>query len=229
MKKLLFLILSIGLVSALAAEDAKAAAPQAQPDVGYALGMLLGANVKGSGLTFNSDSFIAGFKDSLDGKPPKYSEADAQAAVQAALQAAATKKSVDNLAAGKAFLEGNKKKTGVSVTASGLQYEVITAGKGAKPLATDTVSVQYEGKLLNGKVFDSSIARGEPATFPLNGVIAGWTEGLQLMPVGSKYRFYVPSELAYGEQGANNTIEPNSVLIFEVELISIEAPAAEKK
>jgi len=122
---------------------------------------------------------------------------------------------------GYGFLAENAKKAGVKTTATGLQYEVITEGKGAKPLATSTVKVHYEGKLIDGKVFDSSIQRGEPISFPLNGVIPGWTEGVQLMSVGSKYRFTIPSKLAYGEQGAG-PIPPNSVLVFEVELLDVK-------
>jgi hypothetical protein len=121
----------------------------------------------------------------------------------------------------RAFLAENGKKAGVTTTASGLQYEVLKQGTGAKPAATDTVKVHYEGKLLDGTVFDSSVQRGEPVSFPLNRVIPGWTEGVQLMTVGSKYKFVIPSELAYGDQGAG-PIPPHSVLQFEVELLSIE-------
>ena len=124
--------------------------------------------------------------------------------------------------AGKAFLEANGKKEGVTTTASGLQYKVIKAGTGAKPKATDTVNVHYKGTFLDGKTFDSSYDRGQPISFPLNGVIAGWTEGVQLMPVGSTYEFYIPSNLAYGERGAGGAIPPNSTLIFVVELLAIK-------
>jgi FKBP-type peptidyl-prolyl cis-trans isomerase len=130
-----------------------------------------------------------------------------------------------NKAAGDKFLAANKSKAGVKSTASGLQYQVITEGKGAKPVATDTVKVHYVGTLLDGTKFDSSIDRGEPAQFPLNGVIAGWTEGLQLMTVGSKYRFWIPGNLAYGDRGRPG-IEPNALLTFEVELLEIVAPGA---
>jgi FKBP-type peptidyl-prolyl cis-trans isomerase FkpA len=233
MKKLLFIVACIVLASALVAEDNKPTAPapaapeakvvpEAPADLSYSLGMLFGTNIKSAGLKINSELFLAGVLDILNGKAPKYTEAQAQAAIQAALAAIAEKKSADNLAAGKAFLDGNKKKAGVKVTESGLQYEVITLGKGPKPKSDDTVKVQYEGKLLEGKVFDSSIERGEPAVFPLDGVIPGWTEGIQLMPVGSKYRLFIPASLAYGDKGAGSVIEPNSVLIFEVELLSIE-------
>ena len=129
-----------------------------------------------------------------------------------------------NLADGEAFLATNGKKPGVVTTASGLQYQALTEGKGAKPKPTDVVRVHYKGTLLDGKQFDSSYDRGQPATFPLNGVIKGWTEGLQLMPVGSKYKLFVPSELAYGENGPGQ-IGPNATLIFDVELLGIENPA----
>ena len=124
--------------------------------------------------------------------------------------------------AGKVFLEENGKKEGVTTTASGLQYKVIKAGTGAKPKATDTVNVHYKGTFLDGKTFDSSYDRGQPISFPLNGVIAGWTEGVQSMPVGSTYEFYIPSNLAYGERGAGGAIPPNSTLIFVVELLGIK-------
>ena len=126
------------------------------------------------------------------------------------------------------FLENNKKNQNVKVTPSGLQYEVITMGEGAMPKSTDQVTVHYEGKTIDGKVFDSSYNKGEPVTFGLNQVIKGWTEGLQLMPVGSKFRFFIPSELAYGERGAGGMIQPYATLIFEIELIGINMPKEEK-
>ena len=125
-------------------------------------------------------------------------------------------------AKGAAFLAENKKKEGVVETASGLQYKVVKMGTGAKPTATDKVKVHYHGTLLDGTVFDSSVERGQPITFPLNQVIAGWTEGVQLMPVGSKFIFYIPSNLAYGDRAAGDKIKPGSTLIFEVELLDIE-------
>ena len=131
-------------------------------------------------------------------------------------------KAGENKTKGAAFLAENGKKAGVKTTASGLQYKVITEGKGKMPKATDVVEVNYEGKLLDGKVFDSSYERGEPIEFPLNQVIAGWTEGLQLMKEGGKYEFYIPSDIAYGEAG-NSGIEPNSTLIFTVELLKVKA------
>ena len=128
----------------------------------------------------------------------------------------------ENKAAGEAFLAENAKKTTIVSTASGLQYEIIEQGEGTSPSATDNVTVHYKGTTIDGTVFDSSYDRGTPATFPLNRVIAGWTEGLQLMKEGAKYRFYIPSELAYGERGAGKDIGPNSALIFDVELIKVQ-------
>jgi FKBP-type peptidyl-prolyl cis-trans isomerase len=136
-------------------------------------------------------------------------------------QAKAEREASENITAGEAFLAENASKEGVMVTESGLQYKVITEGSGPKPQATDQVTVHYRGTLLDGTEFDSSYSRGEPATFGLNQVIPGWTEGVQLMNVGSKYEFYIPANLAYGERGAGASIGPNSTLIFEVELISI--------
>ena len=140
-----------------------------------------------------------------------------QATAQTATAAAAEPASD----AGAAYLAKNKGKRGVTTTASGLQYEVLTDGTGAQPTAADTVKVHYEGRLLDGTVFDSSYKRNEPATFPLNGVIAGWTEGVQLMKVGSKYRFTIPAALAYGESGAGGVIPPNAVLVFDIELLAV--------
>jgi FKBP-type peptidyl-prolyl cis-trans isomerase len=221
MKRLLIIACCIGIVFPLVAEDNKPSASEAQADTSYDLGMLMGGNLKSTGLSIDIQKFMAGLKDSLSGTT-KYTTAEAQAAVQVALQDARNKKGAENLAAGKAFLDDNSKKAGVKVTASGLQYEVVSLGTGPKPTSSDTVKVNYEGRLIGGTVFDSSIARNKPAVFPLNSVIAGWIEGLQLMPVGSKFRFYVPSELAYGERGAGGLIGPNAVLIFDVELLSIE-------
>ena len=140
-----------------------------------------------------------------------------QSAGKASLKAAAE----HNRKLGQAFLAENAKKSGVVTTPSGLQYQILKTGSGRKPAKTDRVRVHYEGKLIDGKVFDSSISRGEPTEFPLNQVIAGWTEGVALMPEGAKYRFFIPAELAYGERGAGNVIPPGATLIFEVELLAV--------
>ncbi len=136
--------------------------------------------------------------------------------------AAESGQSADSLAAGVAYLSAHKDKLGVLTTASGLQYEVLTEGTGAKPTAADSVTVHYVGTLLDGTVFDSSVARGQPATFPLGQVIPGWTEGVALMPTGSKYRFTIPPALGYGAAGAGGVIPPNAVLVFEIELLAIQ-------
>lgn len=146
---------------------------------------------------------------------------ESNAAIRTYLQKETARQGVENLKKSQDFLEENAKREEVKVTESGLQYEVIEEGDGPKPTAEDRVRVHYHGTTIDGEVFDSSVERGEPTEFPLNGVIKGWTEGIQLMPVGSKYTFYIPSELAYGERGAQGAIEPNSALIFEVELIDI--------
>jgi FKBP-type peptidyl-prolyl cis-trans isomerase len=217
MKRLAIIALAIALALPVAAQTQAPAA-----DASYALGMLMAGSVKGSGLDVDLDSFMAGFQDALRGSATRLTSEQAQTLVQAAVGAAQTKKAGDNLAAGQAFLAQNRGKAGIKETASGLQYEVLSLGTGPMPAASDTVTVNYEGRLLDGTVFDSSIARGEPATFALGQVIHGWTEGLQLMPVGSKFRLYIPSDLAYGARGAGNLIGPNATLIFDVELLSID-------
>ena len=154
-------------------------------------------------------------------------EEQANELVRKFFESAGEREAQKALEEGNAFLEKNKAREGVTTTASGLQYEVITAGTGAMPVATDQVRVHYHGTLIDGKVFDSSVDRGEPVVFGVNQVIPGWTEALQLMPVGSKWKIYLPSAIAYGERGAGGDIGPNSVLIFEVELLEIVKPGAE--
>jgi FKBP-type peptidyl-prolyl cis-trans isomerase len=209
------------LATLLAPLAAQSPAGTTTADASYALGMLLGGNIKAAGIEVSYDDFLAGLKAVMTGQKTRLTEAEAQAAVQAAVDAATARKANEGVAAGQAFLAANKNKAGVKTTTSGLQYEVLSMGSGPVPSATSTVTVNYEGRLIDGSVFDSSYARGTPATFRLNEVIRGWTEGLQLMPVGSKFRFYVPSDLGYGSRGAGNMIGPNATLIFDVELISI--------
>lgn len=195
--------------------------------VGYSLGYMMGENVKQGAKELNPADISQGITDGFNGKPATMSREDMIKVVQTYEQNQIQARLQENLAKGDAFLAQNGKKAGIKTTASGLQYEVIKEGTGAQPKATDIVAVQYEGKLLDGKVFDSTAQHGgQPAVFPLNQVIPGWTEGLQLMKEGSKYRFYIPSKLAYGEQGApQGGIEPNSVLIFDVELMKVNPPA----
>ena len=192
-------------------------------------GMDVGQSIKGLGAEINPAALNAAIGDVLSGADLKLEAAEStqikqdffrkkQEAQMAERKAAGA----GNKAKGEAFLAENAKKEGITVTASGLQYEVLTQGSGKKPAATDTVKVHYQGTLLDGTEFDSSYKRGQPISFPLNGVIKGWTEGVALMPVGSKYKFYIPSDLAYGERGAGAKIGPNSALIFTVELLAIE-------
>lgn len=195
--------------------------------VGYSFGYLMGDGNKDSVDDLQLDAFFAGFRDAYLAKNPSISKAQMQQALldyQKRKEAEFAKKievmASQNLAKEKAFLISNAKKAGVKTTASGLQYEVLKQGTGKSPTAKDKVKVHYEGRLLDGTVFDSSYKRGEPVTFPLDQVIKGWIEGLQLMKEGSKYRLFVPSNLAYGEAG-NSDIEPNTMLIFEVELLEV--------
>jgi len=188
----------------------------------YALGISISSNLKKQGFdTLNPEILGKGIADAFK-KTGKFDEKEAQAIVMSYYQTLQNSKADKNLKAGQKFLEENKKKPGVVTLPSGLQYMVLKEGNGPKPSATDKVTTHYHGTLIDGTVFDSSVERGQPATFPLNNVIKGWTEALQLMPVGSKWRLFIPSDLAYGEQGAGGSIGPNSALIFEVELLSIE-------
>lgn len=192
----------------------------------YMVGLQLGQRMmeQGLGKTLDVDAFAQALRDTFAGEKPRLSMEEMQATVkevQAARDQEQQEKTGKAQAEGKAFMAENMKKDGVQTTASGLQYTVVTAGTGEKPLAADTVQVHYEGRLLNGTVFDSSYARGEPATFGVGQVIPGWQEALQLMPAGSKWEVWIPSELAYGEQGAGGDIGPNETLNFTIELIEI--------
>jgi FKBP-type peptidyl-prolyl cis-trans isomerase len=195
----------------------------------YAIGMSFGASLRQQPFLINFEALIGGLKDSLDGKKTLLTE-DEEKAVIATLQADMRKKQEEkmaqagegNLKQGQDFLAANKSKAGVVTLPSGLQYKILQAGTGPKPTPTDSVVCNYRGTLINGTEFDSSYKRGQPATFPVSGVIKGWTEALQLMPVGSKWQLFVPADLAYGARGAGANIGPNSTLIFEVELISIQ-------
>ena len=194
--------------------------PQGPPGdkakMGYAIGVSIGKNLARFKDDVNSARVVSGIKDQLAGKPKMTPEA-----MKEALNALTQAQGAKNKVVGDAYLETNKKKAGVMVTASGLQYEVLTAGKGKKPTAKNTVRVHYRGTLIDGKEFDSSYSRNQPAEFPVTGVIPGWVEALQLMPVGSKYHLVIPSQLAYGPQGSPSGIGPDSVLIFDVELLAI--------
>ncbi|MBK6372560.1 MAG: FKBP-type peptidyl-prolyl cis-trans isomerase [Saprospiraceae bacterium] len=188
----------------------------------YGLGLLLAQNVKQLGLeNIDGPSLSQAIQDVLEGKEPKMSVDQANMMVSNEIAAVSEKKAGPVLEEGKAFLAENQKKAGITTTSTGLQYEVITSGSGATPKLTDKVTTHYRGTLVNGQEFDSSYKRGEPATFPVNGVIKGWTEALQLMKEGDKWRLYIPYDLAYGERGAGQDIPPYATLIFDIELIKV--------
>ncbi len=191
--------------------------------ISYAIGLSMGQNLMGSGVTsLEYADLAAGIKDVLEKNQPQISYQEAQQVLGKFFGELEQKIAGEAKAAGEAFLAENAKREGVKVTESGLQYEVLEATIGQKPKATDKVRVHYEGTLIDGTVFDSSYKRGESITFGLNQVIKGWTEGLQLMSIGSKYKLYLPYQLAYGERGAGANIPPYAALIFTVELLGIE-------
>lgn len=193
--------------------------------IGYGIGRQIGDQLSGSDLgEISLEHLFAAIEDSLNGAEMRVPGEELEAAfagLQAAMEEKQKAASEGNVTAGLEFLAANKEKEGVQITESGLQYEVIEEGTGATPTTASTVRVHYEGSLTDGQVFDSSIARGEPIEFPVTGVIAGWTEALQMMKEGAKYRLTIPAELAYGAQGAGAMIQPFSVLVFDVELIAV--------
>lgn len=190
--------------------------------VSYALGLSIGNNFQNSGIKdLQIADFVLGLSDVLNEKQPAITYDEAKQVINAYFMKLQQEKLEVNKKAGEEFLNINKGRAGVVALPSGLQYQVLEMGEGDKPKATDKVKCHYHGTLINGTVFDSSVERGQPAVFGVNQVIAGWVEALQLMPVGSKWRLFIPSELAYGENGAGELIEPNSTLIFDVELLEI--------
>ena len=190
--------------------------------VSYALGLSLGNNLLSSGVTtIDAAKLAKGIQDVMEQNQPEISYEEAQSVINTFFEELQSKASEQTIGAGKAFLAENANREGVVTLASGLQYEILSAGNGEIPKASDTVEVHYHGQLINGTVFDSSVNRGEPATFGVTQVISGWVEALQLMPVGSKWKLFIPSNLAYGAQGAGQSIAPHSTLIFEVELLNI--------
>lgn len=195
-----------------------------QEKVSYIIGRDMATNLKKQGIDIEAASFTQGLNDVLEGKPSSLSQAEVQQAMTQLQQEMSQKQgasSTENQKAGEAFLAENKNKEGVETLPSGLQYQILKEGTGKSPSASDQVTTHYHGTLIDGTVFDSSYERGQPATFPVNGVIAGWTEALQKMKEGAKWRLFIPSDLAYGSQGAGDVIGPNSTLIFDVELISV--------
>ncbi len=233
--------LALVVASPLAlAQEPKAAPAQTKPaaadpaatakDASYAIGLNIGQSLKEQNIGVDAEQILQGLKDGLTGAKPRLDEAQLQQAVTAFQQQVVAKRQAEaqamaakNVAAGKVFLDANKKKPGVKTTASGLQYQILQPGTGPSPKPTDTVKVNYTGTTIDGTVFDSTKEHGQPATFPLDGVIKGWTEGIPLMKVGGKARFVLPPELAYGATPPPGAaFGPNSVLVFEVELLGIE-------
>src|SRR5438132_12032239 len=194
--------------------------------VSYSIGLNIGFNLGRQNVQVNPDLRAAGIKDAIAGKPQMNADQvkEVMATFEKDMQQKQKAAGEKNASDGAKFLEENKKKEGVKTTASGLQYKAVKEGTGPQPKATDMVTVNYRGTLIDGTEFDSSYKRGQPATFPLNGVIKGWTEAVQLMKVGSKYQLFVPSNLAYGERSVGADIAPNATLIFEVELLDVKPP-----
>jgi FKBP-type peptidyl-prolyl cis-trans isomerase FklB len=196
--------------------------------VSYCIGADIGNTFKEQGIAVDAKALASGVADALAGKSALSEEEMAaimgafQKEMMSKMQAKQASAAADNLTAGEAFLAANREKDGVTVLPSGMQYKVLKSGNGKSPGATDTVKTHYHGTLIDGTVFDSSVDRGEPVTFPVNGVIPGWTEALQLMQEGDKWQLFIPRALAYGERGAGGQIGPNATLIFEVELLSVE-------
>ena len=228
MKQFIAIAIALSLIGGTAMAQKKQ--PKTQKEkISYSIGVNLGKNFQMQGLEIDQAMLAQGVKDALSSGKTALSEKEMEAVMNAfqqemmnKAQAKAKVEGDKNMKEGQAFLAANKSKEGVVTLPSGLQYKVIKMGTGAKPTATQTVKCHYRGTTIEGKVFDSSYDRNEPAEFPLNQVIKGWTEGLQLMPVGSKFQFFIPSDLAYGERGAGRDIGPNATLIFEVELLEIK-------
>jgi FKBP-type peptidyl-prolyl cis-trans isomerase FklB len=229
MKTILITAFAVVIAANVFAEDKPVQLKDLKDKASYSLGLNFGMNFKRQNVDLNTDAFAAGFKDGLaPGRKPLLTEQevrqvmmDFQKDMEEKQKAAGAKNAGD----AEKFLNENKSKEGVKTTGSGLQYKVMKEGNGAQPKASDTVTVNYRGTLTDGTEFDSSYKRGQPATFPVNGVIKGWTEALQLMKVGSKFQLFIPPALAYGEQ-ARPGLPPNSLLIFEVELLDVKSPQA---
>ena len=229
MKYLLTIVLVIGFLFSVSLAAETIELKDQKDKESYSFGYQFGQSLKAQGLDISLEIYTSGIKDALAGKEPQMSQeeirttiAEVQKRIMAARQKDLMEKSAKNLEEGKKFLAENQKKEGIKTLPSGLQYKILAEGSGKMPKAEDRVTVNYKGTLTDGTEFDSSYKRGQPATLPVNGVIKGWTEALQLMKEGSKWQLFIPPELAYGERGAGSTIPPNSALIFEVELISVQ-------
>jgi len=229
MKHVLATILSISFLFSICYAGEKLELKDQKDKESYSLGYQFGQNLKAQDVEINLDVYISGIRDSLGGKDSLMSQeetrttlSDLQKRIAAVRQKELKEKAEKNLSESKAFLAENGKKEGIKTLLSGLQYKVLAEGSGKMPKAEDTVTVHYKGTLIDGKEFDASYKRGQPATFKVNGVIKGWSEALQLMKEGSKWQLYIPPDLAYGERAMGPQIPPNSALIFEVELISVK-------
>lgn len=228
LSRLLLTGAGLGLIALSACDKIPGSQPKlssAQDSISYALGVNIGKSIKSAGIdtVVNANMLQQTVAAAMKGDSMQMTDAQANQYIQQYFMTLQNKKMEANVKVGQQFLEANKKKQGVQTTGSGLQYVVLKEGTGVQPKPTDTVTVHYVGTLTNGKEFDSSVKRGEPAKFVLNQVIPGWTEGVQIMKEGGKYRFFIPSELGYGQQGSPPVIEPNSVLVFEVELLDVAA------
>lgn len=221
MKQLIVIFSASLLVLPLFGQEKSTQLKDQKDKVSYSIGLQIGFNLSRQKVDISPDMLSAGIKDALAGKPQLNPDQikEVMTAFEKDMEQKQKESGDKNKTEGAKFLEENKKKEGVKTTASGLQYKVLKEGNGAQPKASDTVSVNYRGTLINGTEFDSSYKRGQPATFPVNGVIKGWTEALQLMKVGSKYQLFIPSTLAYGERAVSPDLAANSTLIFEVELL----------
>jgi FKBP-type peptidyl-prolyl cis-trans isomerase FklB len=221
MKRCIFIVSASLLALPLFGQEKSPQLKDQKDKVSYSIGMNIGFNLSRQKVDINPDLLAAGIKDAIAGKPQLTQEQvkDVMTQFEKDMEQKQKQAGEKNKTDGAKFLEENKKKPGVKTTASGLEYKVEKEGTGAQPKATDMVTVNYRGTLIDGTEFDSSYKRGQPATFPVNGVIKGWTEALQLMKVGSKYQLWIPSNLAYGERSVSPEIGPNATLIFEVELM----------
>ena len=225
MKRFIISLALLSVAGAVFGQEKPTPLKDTKDKVSYSIGLNIGFNLKKQNVSINPDTFTLGLKDAMAGKPQMTEEQvkETMTAFEKEMIDKQKAAGVKNGADGEKFLAENKKKEGVKTTASGLQYKVIKEGSGAQPKETDTVMANYRGTLIDGTEFDSSYKRGQPATFPLSGVIKGWTEALQLMKVGSKYQLFIPANLAYGERAIGSDIGPNSTLIFEVELVGIQS------
>jgi FKBP-type peptidyl-prolyl cis-trans isomerase FklB len=223
-------VLALGLIGCQTPQEKPVKLETQKDKVSYSIGLSIGTNLKRDSISLNHEVFLRGIVDAMGDTTHRLMTENEMRECMTAFQDSMKTKAMETARAnamknqkdGEAFLAENARKPGVVTLPSGLQYLVITEGHGKKPAATSTVTTNYSGKLLDGTEFDSSYKRGQPATFPVNGVIKGWTEALQLMPVGSKWQLFIPSSLAYGDNGAGNVIPPGATLIFEVELLGVK-------